>query len=333
MHRRQILQAVAAGALLLTSRLAAAQALPAKPVRLVVAFPPGGQSDLIARLVAPTLGGLLGVSMVVENRSGAGGAIGVEFAARAPADGSTLLLGSASNLTIAPALDSSLRYDPLRDFAAIGRIARAPLVLAVPSDRSVMNASQLVEHARKQPGTLTYASGATLVQFAIESLKTAARVDILEVPYKGTAPALLDVLAGRVDLLLADVAAVAPHVSSGALRVIANAGQTRSHAFPDVPTMTEQGFDFVFESWQGLLAPGGTSNELITSLQGALRQALASEEFRKGLERLGFEPIDEPPPAFGPFLRNELERYRRLVKRQREVALKVDSIATDRKLN
>jgi len=333
MHRRQILQAVAAGTLLLTSRFAAAQTSPTKPVRLVVAFPPGGQSDLIARLLAQTLGALLGASMVVENRSGAGGAIGVEFAARAPADGSTLLLGSASNLTIAPALDRGLRYDPLRDFTPIGRIARAPLVLAVRSGLPVLSASQLVEHARKHPGTLTYASGATLVQFAIEFLKTAARVDILEVPYKGTAPALLDVVAGRVDLLLADVAAVAPHASSGALRVIANAGQTRSHAFPDAPTMIEQGFDFDFETWHGLLAPGGTSGESIASLQRALRHALASEEFRKGLERLGFEPIDEPPNAFAALLRNELEKYRRLVKRQRDAALEVDSIATDRKLN
>jgi tripartite-type tricarboxylate transporter receptor subunit TctC len=172
-----------------------------------------------------------------------------------------------------------------------------------------------------------------LVQFAIESLKTAAQVDILQVPYKGTAPALLDVVAGRVDLLLADVAAVAPHANSGALRVIANAGQTRSRAFPDVPTMIELGFDFVFESWQGLLAPSGTPSELIGRLQDKLQQALASDEFRTGLERLDFEPIDEPPAAFAALLRNELERYRRLVKRQRDAALKVHSIGADRKLN
>jgi len=333
MHRRVILQAIASGPLLLSNRLAGAQAFPDKVVRLVVAFPPGGQSDLIARLMAQKLRVLLGVSMVVENRSGASGAIGVEFAARAAADGSTLLLGSASNLTIAPALDSGLRYDPIRDFAPVGRVARSPLVLAVRSGLPVMNASQLLELARKHPGELTYASGAALVQFAMDSLKNAARVDILQVPYGGSAPAVLDVVAGRVDLLLADVAVVAPHASSGSVRVIANAGPTRSQVFPDVPTMIEQGFDFVFESWQGLLAPNGTPGELIARLQGALRQALASGDFRKGLERLGFEPIDEPPAAFAAFLRSELERYRRMAKRQRDAALEVDSIAADRKLN
>jgi tripartite-type tricarboxylate transporter receptor subunit TctC len=315
MRRRTILRAIARGALLCASPLAMAQLFPAKTIRLIVAFPPGGQSDLIARLVARSLGGLLGVSMVVENRSGAAGAIGVEIAARAPADGSALLLGSASNLTIGPALDSGLRYDPIRDFTPIGRIARLPLVLVVRAGLPVTNVGQLVEHARKHPGALTYGSGATLVQFAIESLKSDAGVNILQVPYGGTAPALLDVLAGRIDLLLADVAAVTPHTNSGTIRVIANAGQARSHAFPDVPTMIEQGYDFVFESWQGLLAPNGISEESIVRMQAALQQLLASSEFSKDLERMGAEPIDEPPAAFAPFLQKELQRYRRLAKR------------------
>ena len=185
-----MLRAIAGGALLIASPLAAAQAFPAKVVRLIVAFPPGGQSDLIARLVAKSLGESLGVTMVVENRPGAGGVIGVEIAARAPADGSALLLGGLSNLTIAPALDTGLPYDPVRDFAPIGRVARLPLVLAVRAGLPAANLTQLVEYARQHPGALTYASAATRVQFAIESLKTSAGVDILQVPYSGTAPAL-----------------------------------------------------------------------------------------------------------------------------------------------
>jgi tripartite-type tricarboxylate transporter receptor subunit TctC len=331
MNRRTVLRSFFAS-LLLTNPLAAAQATGTRTVRLVVAFAPGGQSDLVARLLARTLGDLLDISMVVENRPGAGGAIGVEFVARAPADESTLLLGSASNLTIGPAVDASLRYDPIRDFSPIGRIARTPLVVAVRSGLPVTNVSELVEHARRHPGQLTYASGATLVQFAVESLKAAAGVDIMQVPYKGTAPALLDVVAGRVDLLVADVTAVAPHASSGALRVVANAGRSRARAFPDVPTMAEQGYDFDFESWQGLLAPGGTADETIARLQAALRQALASAEFVKGLEALGFEPIHEPPAAFAAFLRAELERYRRLARRQGDATSRTDP-AADRKLN
>lgn len=314
MRRRELLQSLASGLLLHATRQAAAQALP-NPIRLIVAYSPGGQSDLVARLLAQKLGSLLGVTMVVENRPGAGGAIGVEYVARAPADGSTLLLGSGSNLSIAPVQDSGLRYDPMRDFAPVGRVARVPLVLAVRSSLPITNVAQLLDYARKHPGQLTYASGAPLVQFAIESLKASAHVDILQVPYKGTAPGMLDAIAGRVDLVLADVAAAVPHVDAGTLRVLANAGPTRPRVLTGVPTMREQGFDLSFESWQGLLAPSGTPGELIERLRGPLRQALASKDFRDGLEHLGFEPIDEPPEAFAPFLRNELERYRRLAAR------------------
>lgn len=310
--RRAMLPALAWGALLVASPFAAAQLFPARVVRIIVAFPAGGQSDLIARAVAKSLGELLGVVMVVENRSGASGAIGVEVAAHAPADGSVLLLGSGSNLTVAPALDSKLPYDPIRDFAPIGRVARLPLVLVVQTGLPVANVTQLVAYARQNPGIVTYASGAAGIQFLMESLKSSAGVDILQVPYSGTPPALLDVVAGRVDVLLVDAPAIAPHVSSGAVRVIANAGQTRSRLFADVPTIIEQGFDVSFESWQGLLAPRGTPRELITQLQSALQKALRSSDFRNDLERLGAEPIDEPPAAFEPFLRNELEKYRAL---------------------
>jgi tripartite-type tricarboxylate transporter receptor subunit TctC len=253
--------------------------------------------------------------MVVENRSGASGAIGVDVAAHAPADGSVLLLGSGSNLTVAPALDSRLPYDPIRDFAPIGRVARLPLVLVVQAGLPVGNVAQLIAYARKNPGAVTYASGAAGIQFLMESLKTSAGVDILQVPYSGTPPALLDVVAGRVDILVVDAPAIAPHVRTGAVRVIANAGQTRSRLFPDTPTIIEQGYDVSFESWQGLLVPSGTPRESTIQLQGALQQALRSSDFRNDLERLGAEPIDEPPSAFEPFLRSELEKYRRLVQR------------------
>ena len=265
--------------------------------------------------MAQSLGELLGVTVVVENKAGAGGVVGVEYAARGPTDGSMLLLGSPSNLTIGPAVDGNLPYDPLQDFAPIGRVARLPLVLAIRPGLPMTDAKQLVAYARTHPGELTYASGATLIQFALESLKAAAGVDILQVPYGGTAPAMVDVLAGRVDLLLADVAAVAPHASAGTLRVIANMGQKRSLAFPNVPTLIEQGFDVDVESWQGLLAPSATPRDAIVMLQNALQKAVSSAEFRKGLERLGAEPIDERPAAFEAFLRNELEKYRRLAKR------------------
>jgi tripartite-type tricarboxylate transporter receptor subunit TctC len=321
MDRRSILQAMTAVALLPATRVAQARELP-KTIRLVVAFAPGGIADVIARLTAQALGTLLGVPMVVDNRPGAGGTIGVEFVARAPADGATLLFGSSSILSIAPVVEPGLRYDPIADFVPIGRVARAPMVLVVHPGVPATNLAQFVDHARAHPGKPTYVSGVAMAEFAVEAIKGDARVDIVDIPYKGIAPGLLDVVAGRVDLLLADVPAVTQHVASGALRVIANTGRTRSRAFPDVPTMIEQGYAYEFESWQGLLAPRGTPAELVVRLQDALRQALATPEFRSALEARGFEPIDEPPAAFAAFLKNEIERYRRLAARRKSPTVK-----------
>ncbi|HSW34032.1 MAG TPA: tripartite tricarboxylate transporter substrate binding protein [Steroidobacteraceae bacterium] len=316
MIRRQLLRFCATGALVWRAPAVWAQAYPAKPIRLIVAYPPGGQSDLIARLVAQALGSVLGVSVVVENRPGANGAVGVEFAARAPADGYTVLLGSGGNLTLGPAVDSGLRYDPQRDFIPIARIARVPLVLAARADLPVASLPDLIAYARKHPGKLTYASGATLTQIAIEALKVSAGVDMVYVPYKGSAQAMLDVAAGRVDFGLADVAVVTPHVQSGAVRLLANSGAVRARAFPAVPTAMEQGVaDFVWESWHGLLAPAGTPAGAIGTLQEAMRRALDSTAFRESLANLGFDPIDEDPKTFAAFLRDETALYRRLVSR------------------
>jgi tripartite-type tricarboxylate transporter receptor subunit TctC len=320
MHRREILQAIAVSTLAARIPAALALELSAKTIKVVVPYPPGGISDVIARLTAQAMGAVLGVAVVVDNRPGAGGAIGVEFVARAPADGSTLLFGNSSGLSIAPVIESGLRYDPIADFVPVGRVARAPMVLVVRSGVPVASLAQLVDNARGSPGKFTYASGATMVEFAFEALKRDSRVDIVEIPYKGTAPALQDVVAGHVDMLLADVPTVTQHVASGALRVIANAGRTRPRTFSNVPTLIEQGYALEFESWQGLLAPRGTPAEIVLRLQGALRQAIASPEFRSALEARGFEPIDEAPDTFAAFLRDEIERYRRLAALRRPAA-------------
>jgi tripartite-type tricarboxylate transporter receptor subunit TctC len=211
-------------------------------------------------------------------------------------------------------MDSSVRFDAQRDLAALARVARVPLVLVARADLPLRTAAQLIEFARSNPGKLTYASGGASARMAIESLRATEGLDIVVVPYKGTAPALLDVVAGRVDLVLADVAAAAPHVRSGALHLIGNAGSLRSRAFPEAPTMAEQGVsDFVWESWQGIVAPAATPGEIISLLKNALSKVRASAGFREGLERLGFESIDESPEAFSAILRDETERFRKLV--------------------
>lgn len=316
MTRRREALLLLAGALLPAISLATDKAYPDRPIRIVVAYPPGGQADSVARLVAQKLGEVLGSSVIVENRPGGNATIGADFVAQAPADGYTLLLGGAANLTIAPALDSQLRYDTLRDFVAVARVARVPQLLAVRASLPITTVPQLIEYAKQNPGKLTFASTAPANELAIESLKAAEGLDILSVPYKGTSQAMIDLIAGRLDLTFADGASLAPHVRSGALRVIANAGAVRAREYRDVPTMIEQGVpSFVWESWQGLVAPKATPADVIARLQLALKQVVASADYRDGLERLGFVPIDESPDRFPAVLQEEIARHKVLVKR------------------
>jgi len=314
-RRRDVLPVLIAGALLPTFSPAADKPFPERPVRIVVAYPPGGQADSVGRLVAQKLAEVLGGPVVVDNRPGGNATIGADFVAQAPADGHTLLLGGAANLTIAPALDSQLRYDTLRDFVAIARVARVPQLLAVRASLPISNVAQLIAYARQNPGKLTFASTAPANELAIESLKSAEKIDILSVPYKGTSQAMLDLIAGRLDLTFADVASLAPHVRAGTLRVIANAGAVRAREFADVPTMVEQGVpSFVWESWQGLVAPKATPAEVVARLQQALGLVVTSTDYREGLERLGFVPIDEPPERFAAVLQEELARHKALAR-------------------
>jgi tripartite-type tricarboxylate transporter receptor subunit TctC len=322
MNRRHLLSLCAAAAWLSRAPGAMAQTYPARPIHVIVAYPPGGQSDLITRLVAKKLGSLLGVPMVVENRPGAGGTVGVEVAARAPADGYTLLLSGGSALTLSPAVDSSVRFDAQRDFIPVARVARVPLMLIASAALPITSMPELIAHARKHPGKLTYASSSTMAQVAIEALKISAGLDMLRVPYAGSAPAILDLAAGRIDIGLMDVAVVAPHVHSGRAKLLACAGTARARTYPEVPTAAEQGFpEFVWEPWSALFAPTGTPAAAVSALQSAMRQALAAPDFREGLANLGFDPIDEDAQTFPALLGDETARYRRLVSR---IGLRID---------
>jgi len=316
MKRRQLTKALALMPLVLAATGASGQAFPARPIRLIVSYAPGAHADAIARLLGRALGEQLKWSVVVENRTGANGTIGVAMVAKSPADGYTLALVGAGNLTLAPLLDGSVRYDPQRDLVALARIARVPMVLAARAELPVQTMRQLLDHARRHPGELTYASSGNFATMAMESLKATADVDLVVVPYRGTSPALLDVVAGRVDLVFADVASVVPQVRAGTLRLLASTGAARTRAHPELPTAVEQGEpDFVWETWQGIVAPAGIAGDILEALRSALRQACTSAGFRAGLEQLGFEPIDEPADAFAAVVRDETERFRRLVAR------------------
>lgn len=317
-HRLAWLRALFVGSLVLAASPAWADVFPARPIRLLVGFGPGAQTDSTARLVAQQLGELLGETMVVENRAGAGGTIGAEAAARSTADGYTLLLGGPGNLTLGPAINGSLRYDTLRDFVAIGRVARISLVLAVNSKVPATSVAELLSLARTSPGKLTYASAGrtSVMNLAVESLKIAAGVEVVEVPYRGSAPAVADVVAGRVDFIFADFSVLEPHARSGALRLLATSGAQRIRAAPDLPTVAEGGVSgYELETWNGIVAPSGTPPEVVKKLRQALRQALGTPRVVQGLERMGFEVIDEPPEAFTALLQMESERFGRLVKR------------------
>lgn len=316
LQRRKVAIALAVAALGLRLPVAEGRAFPARPIRLLVGYAPGAHSDAIARLIGRALEAELQVPVVVENRSGANGTIAVAAVVGSPADGHTLGLVGSGNLVLAPLVDATMRYDAQRDVVALARISRTPMVLAAHADLPAQGLDQLLAHARRHPGKLTFASTGNIAQLAIESLKASAGIDVVVVPYRGTAPALLDVVAGRVDLVLADVASVAPQARSGTLRLIAGTDPSRSRTFPDLPTMAEQGVsDAVWEAWQGIVAPAGTPVEIVGGLRAALLRARASPEFREGLDRLGFEPIDEPADAFATIVRQETERLRRLVHR------------------
>ena len=301
--------------LALHALVAFGEAYPTKVIRLIVGYPPGAQSDTSARLVALGLGHVLGQTVVVENRSGATATIAAEVVARSSADGYTLLLGVSTNLALAPLLFSDLRYDPVRDFVPIGRIAQVPWMIAVRATLPVVTLANLLDYARAHPGELTFAGSAGGTQLAAMMLAKAARIEIVQVPYKGTTPAVADVAGGRVDFTIADLSALAPHMQSGKLRLLATTGPQRLPSVPDVPTVSEQGFPgFSTYSWNALVAPRDTPAEVVATLRRALRLAMHEPELRDGLERMGFVLLDEDPEEFAGVLKGEIERFRLLVR-------------------
>ena len=294
------------------------QTYPSRPIRILVGQQPGTPSDIIARLVAEKLTGLWTQSVVVENQPGASGTIGAELASKAPANGYTLLVASHSNLVLARVAGNNLRYDPVLDFAPIGRIAYVPFVLAVNQNVPANTISELVAFAKARPGQLSYATAGsgTMSQLGIELLKAATAVDLLAVHYRGASSALVDVIAGRVDMMLVDYAILAPHVRSGALRVLGSGGRLRTTAAPDVPTIAEQGIPgFAVNTWYGLVAPAKTPPEILLQLTEALSEIRRMPDVRTRLDQLGYDPIEDSPAQFRVLIGSEIEKYSELVRR------------------
>ena len=300
------------------SAIALAQPYPNRPVRIIVGQTPGTPPDNIARIVAEQLAELWHQSVVVENRTGAGGTIAADLVAKAPPDGYTLLMGGQSNLAIAAVLDPTHRYDPRTEFAPIGRIAHTPFFVVVNATVPVKTIPELISYARAHPGRLTFVSygDATVSRMAFKLLMAETGIDLVEIPYKGSAQALADHLAGRVDIGLNDFAVVGQHVAAGTLRVLGAAGAKRASAAPDVPTVAEQGVaGFEVEAWYGLVAPAGVVPDVLARLGDALNRIRRTPGMRKRIEKFDYEPIFDHPAQFAAVIRSDIDTYSRLMKR------------------
>ncbi|HEY8357451.1 MAG TPA: tripartite tricarboxylate transporter substrate binding protein [Ramlibacter sp.] len=315
-------QALAAGAALALGAAlpARAQAFPARPLRIVVPFTPGGSSDVLARAIGVELGKALQQPVVIENVPGAGGSLGAEKVARAAPDGYTLLMGHIGTLAINPALYPKLGYDPLRSFAPVAWIARVPNVLVVHAAVPARSLKELVALAKARPGTLAYGSGGngSAAHTTMELLKMQTASSFLHIPYRGTAPSVNDLLAGQVQVLFTGVPALLPHIRAGKMRALAVSSPKRLALLPDVPTVAESGVagtrDFEADQWYGLVAPAGTQAEVVTLLNQHVNRALASEEVRLRLAAEGAEATPASPQVFAQLIARELPRWERVVK-------------------
>lgn len=306
-----------AAVLLLACASVAAQGYPDRPVRILVGYPPGGGTDLVARLVAQPLSERWRQPVVVENRPGANAIIATEAVAKAKPDGYTLLMAYATELAVNPATFKKLPYDPVRDLAPIAQLASAPLVMAVHPSLAAQNIEELIALAKAKPGALSYSSSGTgsVHQFAGELFKLRTGTDIVHIPYKGSGPAVADAVSGQVQVTFASAASVLRFIQSGRLRALAVTSPQRSPQLPGVPTAVESGLAGVeMTSWYGLLAPAGTPQEIVVKVARDVAAALASPEIKKGFEVQGLDVAQSSPRAFADFIRDEAAKYARIAR-------------------
>ncbi|MEO8203579.1 MAG: tripartite tricarboxylate transporter substrate binding protein [Betaproteobacteria bacterium] len=292
-----------------------AQAYPARPVKLVVGFTPGGGVDINARLLASKLTELLGQQVLVENRPGAGTNIANEYVARSAADGYTLLINTAA-VAINMSLYKNPGFDTLRDFAPVSIFSSSPNILVVNAQLPLKSVAELIAQARAAPGKLNYSSaGAGSTQhLSGELFKTLTRTDIVHIPYKGTAPALTALIGGEVQLSYANIPAINAHIKSGRLRPLATTGPKRAELMPDVPTMKESGVDMDVVVWYGVLAPAATPREIVSRLADAIARAAHAPDIRQRLVEQGAEPVGNTPEEFSRQLRQEVATWAAVVK-------------------
>lgn len=318
--RRQACLWAAGGALWTTARGAAAQAYPARAPHIVVPFTPGGSSDLLARAIGQELGRAWNQPVVIDNVPGAGGSVGAERVAKAPADGYTLLMGHTGTLAINPSLYPRLDYHPLRSFAPVAWVARVPNVLVVHSSVPARTLAELIALAKTRPGQLAYGSGGngSAAHITMEYLKLQTGTSFLHIPYRGTSPAVNDLLAGQLQLVFTGAPALLPHIKAGTLRALAVSSAHRIALLPDVPTVAESGVagtqGFEADQWYGLVAPAATPAAIVSALNQQINHSLDSAEVRARLAAEGAEPTPTSSKVFGELIASEITRWERVIK-------------------
>ena len=295
----------------------AAQTYPAKPIRLIAPFPPGGGTDIIARLIQEKFSQTLGQQVLVDNRPGASGIPGTELIAKAAPDGYVIGMGTSNTLAANPSMFSKLPYDPRRDFALITQVATQPNLLAVHPSLPAHNLKELLALAKRRPGQLNYGSSGngSSHHMSGEMLKLMGKVDLTHVPYKGTGTAITDALGGHIELVFAGTAALMTHVKAGRLRAIGVTSEMRLASLPDIPTIAEGGLPgYEISAWHGMIAPAATPAPIVDRLSTAVRTVLADAEIKKRFAVLGAETVGSTPEAFTAFLNADIERLGKLIR-------------------
>ena len=317
MQRRSALIALPALATLPLS--AAAQAWPAKPLRLVIPFPAGGATDIIGRLLAQKLGAALGQQVVIDNKPGAGGTIGADLVAKAPADGHTLLLATSSTHSIGPALNPKMPYDAFKDFAPIAHVANAPSVLVVGAGFPKGNALDLIKTLKANPGKYNFGSSGigTYPHLSAEMFKwRAGGLFVVHIPYRGTGLVVTDLIAGQITFLMDSIVSAQTHIKDGRVRALAVTGAQRSGSLPDVPTFTELGVPgLAFSNWFGFFAPAGTPADVVQRLNRDLNTLMRAPDVADRLRQLGADPVTGTPEAFAKVIRDEHDSWKAVIQR------------------
>lgn len=304
-------------AILAPAGAGAAEVYPEKPIRMVVTFPAGGPSDVIVRIIGQRVNDLHGVTIIADNRGGAGGIVGTEIVARAAPDGYTFLVGTAGGMTINPNLHRKLTYEPFRDFAPVAMLVLNPQVLVVHPSLAARNVKEFVALAKAKPGQVNFASAGagTATHLGLELFKLTAGIDVTHVPYKGGAPALTDLIAGQVQALFVSIPSVLPHVHSGRLRAIAVSTLKRSASAPDVPTVAESGYPgFEYSNWNALFAPANTPPARVKRMNEIIAKILSEPDVANKLSAQGADPAPGTPDDLARYMKTDDARWKKVIR-------------------